>query len=129
MDQIGYPYFYDQQKKRFLATVSGEFDPLKIKNTYLNILIREGFRSNPINIIWRCKDLTIPKSFQFGQAMENAQFSGPMASIGKTAVVIEPNSPNQRQIAIFYKGLANLELKREVKIFETIEEADAWLTC
>lgn len=127
MDQIGYPYYFDQQKKRFLATVSGEFSPIRIENTYLNILIREGFRADPINIIWQCKNLTIPKSFQFGQAMESAQFSGPMSSIGKTAVVIESNSPIQRQVADFYRGLANFALKREVRVFETIEEAEAWL--
>ena len=129
METTSYSYDFDATKKRYYIQMSGELNAEKIHETFLKVMFDHRITSRYRDIIWILKHSIIPKSFSYGQVLKKADSIRALMPAGKTAIVIESNSPAQEELSKYYKSVSVLSTDRQVEVFNSIADAERWFEC
>ena len=122
-----YPIEFDDTKDRAYIYLTGNISPTKIRNTFFTVSLDANWSQGKRNILWRFKEACFPDSFEFSKIFKTANMVRDFASAGKSAAVIERGCKMQKDVTDFYGNIARIFTERNIKHFNTIEEAETWL--
>ena len=127
MSEEVYPIEYDETKDLAYINLTGDIDAKKISNTFFSISLNANWSKGKRNILWLFKEAYFPDSFEFSKIFRSASMVRDFAPPGKSAAVIEKDCLMQKTVTDFYRNIANIFTERNIKYFNTIEEAEDWL--
>jgi hypothetical protein len=122
-----YTFLENEEKRYFHIHLSGEIDPEKVGKTFFAITTQKGWLDGVRDIIWDATRAYFPTDFEFGEVLKNALALAPYASEGRSAVLIPPGSEMHEKVVSFYSTLATSLTKREVRFFESLDQAESWI--
>lgn len=122
-----YPIEFSLCSGRAYVKINGEINATKISNTFIALTMNKIWINGDRSVLWDARNARFPELFEFSDILKETQITKYFARPGKSAVVVETSSEMQIRLAHFYKGIAAMSTGRQIELFYSQKEAEAWL--
>ena len=127
MPEDKYAIRFDETIGRAYVDLSGEIAPQKVLNTFAAITLNQKWAEGDRSVLWNAQEALLTGSFEFAHIFRATPMSKTLTKPGRSAIVVQKSDAMIAKVARFYQSIAATTTRREIEIFFSEAEADAWL--
>ena len=127
MQRDRYAIRFDEATGRAFVDLSGKIDPQKVLNTFAAIALNQTWAEGDRSVLWNAQGALLTDSFEFADIFAATPMSKAITKPGRSAILVQRSDAMVAKVARFYQSIAVTTTHREIEIFFSKAEAEAWL--